>query len=184
MNRRTLFNIAVNSKNKTFTHHFLSFFKKYLTYNPIILAKYQDKKVNRKTITLLKSPHVHKSSQEHFKNKNFKKYFKIKAQKNLKLLFFLKGLSYKMFPSSNVKIKQLLNNKNLSKDHLNIINLNNFSVKLLTYKTIKTKNLQLKIGLNSFKKNQVISPLVSKKINLAFSTLQLYCDSQCISPFE
>lgn len=184
MDRTTFFNLVVNSKNKTVMHHFVSFFKKYLSYNPITLAKYLNKKVNTKTITLLKSPHVHKSSQEHFKNKHFNKYFKIKAQKNLKLLFFLKRLSYKMFPSINVKIKQLLNNKVLSKDHFNIVNLNNFNVKLSLHKAIKTKNLRLKIGLNVFKKNQVTSSMASKKISLAFSILQIYCDFQDISLFE
>ena len=105
--KMTLFNITVNSKNKILMNYFLSFFKKYLIYNPIILAKHFNKNVDIKTITLLRSPHVHKSSQEHFKNTIFKKCLKIKSQKNLKFLFFLKGLSHKMFPSINVKIKQL-----------------------------------------------------------------------------
>jgi ribosomal protein S10 len=172
----TLLGIVANSKNKTLMHHFLSFLKQYLTYNPIVLAKYLDKKVHIKTITLLKSPHAHKSSQEHFKSKIFKKCLKIKVQKNLKLLFFLKGLSSKMFPSTNIKVKQLLNNRSLSKDSFNIINLNNFSIQLSVLKIIKTKNFQLEVGLNFFKKSFVINSMVSKKTKLVFSLLQLYCD--------
>ena len=172
----TLFGVVVSSKNKTLMHHFLSFFKKYLTYNPIILATYLNKKVHIKTITLLKSPHAHKSAQEHFKSKICKKYLRIKAQKSLKLLLFLKGLSYKMFPAISIKIKQLLNAKRLSKDHFNIANLNNFSIKLLVLRIIKIKNFRLKIELNFFKKSLVISSIVSKKAKVALSVLQLYCD--------
>lgn len=171
----TFFNLVVDSKNKTLVHSFLSFFRKYLIYNQIILVKCLNKNTCVKTITLLKSPHAHKSSQEHFKSTTFRKSLDITGQKNLKLLFFLKGLSHKMFSSTNVRIKQLLNNKSLLRNHFSVTDVTNFNIRLLVHHMIKIKNFQLKTGLNFFKKNFVSTSILSKKIVLTLRVLQLCC---------
>lgn len=183
-NKMIFFNVVVDSKNKMLVHNFLSFFRKYLIYNQIILVKCLNKNVRTKTITLLKSPHAHKSSQEHFKSTTFRKCLEITGQKNVKLLFFLKGLSSKMFSSANVRIRQRLNNKSLSRNNFNVIDLNNFNIRLLVHNTIKIKNFQLKTRLNSLKKSLVFTSIFSKKMVLMLSVLQLCCDFQDISLSE
>jgi Ribosomal protein S10p/S20e len=172
----TIFNLIINSKNKIFINYFLSIFNKYLYYNPVFLTKYIQKKVGIKIITLLRSPHVNKKSQEKFKNKIYNYFLKLKVQKSLKFLFFLKILGHKVFSNINLKIKQLLSNQSLLKDNFNIVNLNNFNIGMLVYKIAKIKNFKLKIELNFLKKNSLICCTVSKKTNQLFSTLQLYCE--------
>lgn len=171
-----IFNLIINSKNKIFINYFLLIFNKYLYYNPIFLVKYIQKKLNIKIITLLRSPHVNKKSQEKFKTKIYNYFLKLKAQKSLKCLFFLKILGNKVFSNINLKIKQSLNNKSLLQDNFNIVNINNFNIGMLVYKITKIKNFKLKIELNFFKKNSIICHTVSKKTNQLFTTLQLYCE--------
>lgn len=172
----TVFNLIINSKNKIFINYFLSTFNKYLYYNPVFLVKYLQKKLNIKVITLLRSPHVNKKSQENFKTTIYNYFLKLKAQKSLKFLFFLKILGHKVFSNVNLKIKQLLNNKSLLRDHFNTVNINNFNIGVIVYKTTTIKNFKLKIELNFFKKNSTICFTVSKKTNQLFAILQLYCE--------
>lgn len=172
----TIFNIIINSKNKTVIDHFVLFFNNYLFYNQVILAKYLQKKVNVKIITLLRSPHVNKKSQEKFKNKIYNYFLKVKAQKNLRFLFFFKILGHKVFCNTNFKIKQSLNNISFLRENFNIVNINNFNIGLLVYKITNIKNFKLKIELNFLKKNCIICSTVSKKTNQLFIIFELYCE--------
>lgn len=162
----TIFNVTIWSKNKISMSHFFLFFKKYLIFNFNVISKYQQKKTNVKIITLLKSPHVNKKSQEQFETRVFKKHFKILIKNNLKLFFFLKKISYNIYSDINIKIKELINNnKYFVKKKFKVINLNNFKVKTYSHIIIKAKNLKFKKSLNFFKKNNSLNFIISKKSN-------------------
>jgi ribosomal protein S10 len=89
-----------------------------------------------KIFTVLKSPHVNKTAQEHFEFDYYTKYFKIYSKQNLVFLLFLKSLKRHLFFDIQFKIKIInqpqkqkikLKNK-INPDNFTLIN-NNFVLK-------------------------------------------------------
>jgi ribosomal protein S10 len=103
-----LITVCANSIKSFFIYqNFLKFcFKKviHVSLNCKILQKF-----NKKKISLLKSPHVHKSAQEHFNQKLHKQKFLFFLDYNsyVKLFFLLKKLLNFSFYDVNIKIKSL-----------------------------------------------------------------------------
>jgi ribosomal protein S10 len=163
------FNITIKSKNKTSINEFFLFFRKTKLYNLNIIKKYFQKKMEKKKLTILKSPHVNKKAQEQFENRLFKKQIKIQTTENLKYLIFLKKLNSKLFPDIKIKLTYKTNNKKkFKKLGLKIFNPNNF--KINKYYNFKTQNLnQVK------KKNKNISKhLLTTKTNRLLKIFDLY----------
>lgn len=73
--------------NKTFTEKLKLTTPSLFFYNPI----------KKKTFTVLKSPHVNKTAQEHFEYRLYTRQFKIYSSKGLWLLTFLKKLKHNIF---------------------------------------------------------------------------------------
>lgn len=143
------FNLTIRSKNKTSINEFFSFFNENKLYSSNVIKKYFQKKMKKKKLTILKSPHVNKKAQEQFEIRLFKKQFKIKTTQNLKYLIFLKRLNSKLFPDIEINLKCITNNKNIKKLGLSIFNPNNFKINKCY--NFKTQNLNLK-NFNQLKK--------------------------------
>ena len=170
----TTFNVIVWSKNKTSLNHFVLFFKKYLTYKSNTIAKYFQRKAYTKIVTVLKSPHVNKKSQEQFETKIFKKQINIVLQNNGELISFFRKVSHSMCSDINIKVKQLFHNKCLSKKKLYLINLKSFKIKIHNNNMVKVRNFKFQNNLNYFEKNNLLNSLISKKTNQLFSIFQFY----------
>ena len=166
------FNLIITSKNKSIINNFVYFFVEYLIYNLNSLKKQFKNTKNKEKIVILKSPHVNKSSQEHFEKIVFKKYFLIKIQKSFKYIIFLKQLSHKLFSNVNIQLKQILTNKNVL--NFSIFNINYFKIKLYVNKKILYKNYILKKNLNKLNKKCFLKKTLVKKINSLFISLDLY----------
>lgn len=97
----------------------------------LFLTQTQNKKQS-KIFTVLKSPHVNKKAQEHFKLLKYTKKIKLCSFKLSKLLILLKKVHHHLFPNMHLKVKVMLLNSDTKKDLLdpNIFILNN-SKKLL-----------------------------------------------------
>lgn len=168
------FSITVWSKNKTSLNHFVLFFKKYLIHNSNTIAKYFQKKVNTKIITVLKSPHVNKKSQEQFETKIFKKQINIKLRNNWKLISFFRRVCHSMCSDINIKVKQLFHSKHFYKKKLHTITLKNFKIKMHNNSTVKVKNFKFQNNLKFLKKDTTLNLIMSKKTNQLFSIFQFY----------
>lgn len=163
--------IIVWSKSKASLNHFVLFWKRYLCYNSNIIAKYFQNKTNTKTITVLKSPHVNKKSQEQFEIKTFKKHFKIIIKNDWKLLLCLKKLSHNMCSDINIKVKESFTSKFFFKRN---VNLKNFKIRTHYNSSMhKIRNFRFKKNLNYLKKNTMLNFIISKKTNQLFLILNV-----------
>lgn len=83
-----------------------------------------------KIFTVLKSPHVNKKAQEHFKLLKYKKKIKLSSFKLNKLLILLKKMHENLFPEIHIKVKVILSNSDTKKNLLdpNIFILNNSKI--------------------------------------------------------
>ena len=121
-------NVTITSKNKNSIHDFFLFTNKNKICNLSVIKKYFQKKMEKKRLTILKSPHVNKKAQEQFESRFFKKQFTIQTAKNLKYLIFLKKLNYDLFPDIDIKLKCIIINKNVTKLGLKVFNPNQFKI--------------------------------------------------------
>lgn len=109
------FNVTITSRNKNSIYNFFSFCSKTTLSNLNARIRYFQKNVNKKKLTVLKSPHVNKKAQEQFEHRVFKKQFVITGTKTLRYLVFVKKLNYNLFPDISIKLKCLIKNKSVSK---------------------------------------------------------------------
>ena len=168
------FSIIISSKNKTATNDFILFFIKYLIFSSNNIQNYFKNKTKRKRVTILKSPHVNKKSQEQFETKIFKSHLKVQVQKKLKNGVFLKKLIHNTFSNVSIKLKQVLANRNTLKFNLNIFNTNNFKIGVKIQTKNKTENFKLNKKLNVLKKKTVSKYVITKKTTKLFDVLDLY----------
>ena len=169
----TKFSLILWSKNKTSLNHFVLFFKKYLIYYSNTITKYSQNKASTKIITVLKSPHVNKKSQEQFETTTFKQYFKITVRSDWNVLIFFRRLCRNMCSDINIKIKQSFNSNCFLISKFHAINLKNFKIKIHYNSTIKFKNFKFQKNLNIFQKSNFLNFLISKKANQLFYIFQL-----------
>ena len=81
-------------------------------------------KTIRKKITVLKSPHVNKTSQETFESKIYKKTLIIFSFQYYIIFMFIKRLQYSIFSDVEINIHSNINRSRLLK-LINLFNLNN-----------------------------------------------------------
>ena len=168
------FNIIISTKNKTAINNFILFFIKYLNFSSNNIQNYFQNKTKRKKVTILKSPHVNKKSQEQFETKLFKSRFTIQVQKKLKNGVFFKKLTHNTFPNVSIKLKQVLASKNMLKFNLNIFNTNNFKIGVKIQTKNKPENFKLNKRLNVLKKKTISKYIITKKTTKLFDVLDLY----------
>nr|QDA21752.1 ribosomal protein S10 [Proschkinia sp. SZCZR1824] len=99
--------LIFSSKNEVSLSNAISFF---LTNTcDLKVYKFFPKKVRKKVMTILKSPHVNKTAQEQFDIRLFSKGLSSYNSKNSKFLFFFKSIKENIFADLRFKIKFSLN---------------------------------------------------------------------------
>lgn len=98
-------NLFIKTKNKNSLRKFLYFLKKNVNKNFNTINFYFPKKINKKVITLLKSPHVNKTAQEQFEIRLFTIQLKIVTTQAFKFLIFLKRIKNFSFADIQLKTK-------------------------------------------------------------------------------
>lgn len=155
------FTIVIKSKNIISKKNFLSAFKEITSNNSFSVKKQFPKKVRIQKVTILKSPHVNKSSQEQFETRFFETQFTIKNIKIFKYLILLKKLNFNLFSDVDLVLKYNIQKKSTKKLSLKIFTPENFKFN----KFSDTENFNIKWKLlketKSFKKF-----LIHKKTNL------------------
>ena len=139
-----IYKIIFLSKNKKSLENVFQFFSKYLSLNSNVIKNYSQKKIKRKVLTILKSPHVNKTAQEQFENFIFSKYIVFYSPKEFKYLFFLKKIQESLFSDVKLKIKIfILKNSNSKYINFNQYNINNNDyISQLNNKKKKIKTLK------------------------------------------
>jgi ribosomal protein S10 len=123
-----LINIIIYSKNYNSIKKFLNFFYEQLTFKKIqyhIFKRKFQKPIQKRVVTLLKSPHVNKTAQEQFEYRIFKKQFTIISYQSLLMLTLLKYIKFTLFPDLKIKVILFSNSVKLYSDFQKKINPNN-----------------------------------------------------------
>jgi len=155
------YHITIFSKNQISLNNFISFFfNNKIKFNQDI--KYFQKKKKIKIFTILKSPHVNKKSQEQFEYRIFSKQLTLYSNKAFKYLIFLKKVQINLFSDVFLKIKFLINKRNIKNRQTNLLNPNNFTLNLFTTIFILKKQ---KSNFNQQLKNYKKINLIKKTIN-------------------
>lgn len=97
--------LKIVSKNEKSLEHFLYFFDKHLKTKFNIIQKQISTQNKRKIITLLKSPHVNKTAQEHFEVRIFTKHIFLKPFYSKKTLILLKKILNKLFQDILIRLE-------------------------------------------------------------------------------
>ena len=133
-------NIILQSKNKISMNNFL-FYLKYITkFSLNILKKFLKKKIKKKKLTILTSPHINKKAQEQFETRFLKKKITIQITKNFGYLVFLKNLNFNLFPDIKLKIVSIAKNKkNYNLNDYKVFKYRNFEICNLNLNQLKIK---------------------------------------------
>ena len=114
--------LFVYSNNKKTLHSFLKFLNK-LTRNKVLKIKFfssQHTAVQKnKKFTVLKSPHINKKAQEHFKLCKYQVQIQLNLFQTPKLLILLKKIQSTLFQNIFVKIKITILKNNLKTPQIN-----------------------------------------------------------------
>jgi ribosomal protein S10 len=124
--------LSIYSKNSVSLTNFLKFFYKLSMNKGLGLSAFTSQcSVKRKKVffSVLKSPHVNKTSQEQFEYKLFKKQIKIDVFQINKLLVILKLLKAKLFSDVKIELKFSFHQNSFRKPFLNKINPDQFILK-------------------------------------------------------
>ena len=140
-----LFYLYINTKNFQSLKKFSKTFFNIFFYNSIKKLKYYPLIKKRTRFSILKSPHVNKTSQEQFEFR--KSYRKIKLYTPYYLKsFFLLNLLYNRFFSSDINIKIVFLLKKTNKQTVHLLkNTKNFCRKLKVLDTIGETILKQKL---------------------------------------
>ena len=152
------YSLKITSKNKKSIKNFLHFFFKHLNTEFNIIQKSITTPTGRRIITLLKSPHVNKTAQEHFEIKLFTKKVQVKEVYLKKNIIFLKKILNKLFQDVSIQV-EFITNKNINYiNKLLIFSSDNFNLTLdKKFKTNLKRNKQKIISKNfKLKKNFLI----------------------------
>lgn len=157
--------LTVLSKNLQSINNFLLFFQNNIELNFNIIKRYFQKKRKRKILTILKSPHVNKTAQEQFEYKEFSKQLIIYSTEYSKCLILLKKLKTNLFPDIRIKVKFILNLKNVEKLRVKTFDPDNFKGNFYQngIYPIESKNLE-KIKFKEFNANYTSLLKTTEKI--------------------
>lgn len=108
--------LLLYSKNKSSLINFLNFVKNNFSKNISIFRKLIRKKKIKESISVLKSPHVNKTAQEHFKYIYFSMSLSLHTVEIKKNLFVLKRIKDQLFPDLKIIIKGIFSKKTTFKN--------------------------------------------------------------------
>lgn len=149
--------LKISSKNEKSLKNFLIFFFKHLKTKFNIIQKSVAAHNSKKIITLLKSPHVNKTAQEHFELRIFSKQILLKSFYINKNLIFLKKSLNRLFQDISVNLEFITSVKINYKNRLLLFYPDNITL-------YKKKSLQKNITRNKQK-------IISKDSNLIKTSL-------------
>lgn len=124
-------NIHIYSKNYLSIKRLIAFFSNNFLLKKLNLTTFSSIRQNpikRKIFTVLKSPHVNKTAQEHFEYSIYKKTLRIHSYKGFLVLRLLKVLKYRIFTDVKFKISVINQPFELKRNLQNKTNPNNFVV--------------------------------------------------------
>ncbi len=101
-------NIHISSKSYKSIKFFSEFFLNKLVTDKLKLTSsnlFFQNSIKKKIFTVLKSPHVNKTAQEHFEYRLYTHQFKIYSSKSFLLLLFLKKLKHNVFSDILFKVE-------------------------------------------------------------------------------
>ena len=101
--------LKITSKNEKSLKYFLYFFYKHIKTKFNIIQKPISAQNKRKIVTLLKSPHVNKTAQEHFEVRIFSKHILLESVYLKKNLIFLKKILNKLFQDISLRLEFVTN---------------------------------------------------------------------------
>jgi ribosomal protein S10 len=150
--------LKISSKNEKSLKKFLTFFFKHLKTKFNIIQKSVIAHNHKKIITLLKSPHVNKTAQEHFESRIFSKQILLKSYSIDKNLIFLKKIINRLFQDIAVSLKLINNLKINNNNRLLVFCADNYILsKPRPLQKNIIRNTQKKISKNNiFVKNSFI----------------------------
>lgn len=148
-----ILNVIVKSKTKTSMKKFLNTLNKLKILN--FSLKNIPKKNNKSFVTVLKSPHINKTSQEQFEFRFYTRKIQIITLKPNLFLYIIKKLQKSAFSNIYIKIETIICEKQLTSlnglktepDNFNFVFFKNYSKKSLLNANLQ-KNVEL--YLNTF----------------------------------
>ena len=105
--------LKIISKNEKSLKKFSIFFFKHFKTKFNVIQKYIITRNRKKVVTLLKSPHVNKSAQEHFESRIFSKQISVKSSYQDKNLMFLKKNLNRLFQDISLTL-EFIDNSDLN----------------------------------------------------------------------
>jgi ribosomal protein S10 len=102
----TKYNLTIYSKNKNSINYFLQFLQNSINkQNFQVIKKLLKKKKIQNKLSILKSPHVNKTAQEHFEYRNYSIKISCNSWDIKKYFFILKKIKNQLFPDIHIKIE-------------------------------------------------------------------------------
>lgn len=168
----TKFKITFSSKSKKSLNSLLKFLNYSLKIQNIKTPlNYLKKKKIKKKISVLTSPHVNKSAQEHFEYNIYSIKIHFYLYRTKKYLVMLKKIKNKLFPDVLIQIN-MENSKKSDKNLIkNIINPNHFKLNLKKFNLV-TQKFNNKLLRNN--RVYVNNPNLLKKTSYYLSLLRCY----------
>jgi ribosomal protein S10 len=141
-------NVTIVSNNFNSLQKFFLFFfyNKKINFNTI--KKYFQKKKKKKTLTILKSPHVNKTAQEQFEYRIYSKQITIYSPQGFQYLVFLKKVNTHLFP--DVKIKTEFNMDYSMEKQIEVLNPTNLKMNFFRRKNNRKLKLKAKKLIKTF----------------------------------
>lgn len=149
--------LTIVSKNKASLESAYKFLLKSSSLNSNMVTKFFEKKEKRSVITILKSPHVHKTAQEQFETRIFSKQLLVFSIYNIRYAFLIKKLIVFLFSDVRIKIKWVANQQQMIKSRVQILNLNNFRFNI--FYCFFTQNFKLHFVKNFSLSNNYVHKL-------------------------
>lgn len=128
--------LKISSNNEKSLKKILHFFFEHLKTKFNVIQKSISIKNNRKIITLLKSPHVNKTAQEHFEVHTFSKQILVKCFYLEKHFILLKKILNKLFTDISLSLKLVINKDIIKENKILVFYPDNF--KLFSSNSFKT----------------------------------------------
>ena len=152
----SLYCIDIKSTNQQSLNKFIDLFLKINQITKFgLVNKINSRKSQKKIVTVLKSPHVHKKAQEQFELGYFSYQFNVYSPQELKLILMFKKLKQKLFTDIKIKIRVISGKKALERKKREVVNPLNIKYKNPTYSNS---------GNNLIKKLHKSNDLIEKSI--------------------
>jgi len=170
-----LCSITIQSKNQKPIKDFISLLlASARALNITIVSKHTQKKVKKKVITILKSPHINKKAQEQFEINFFSKQLAIYSTQSFKQMVFLKKIKNGIFPDVKIKSKFITNRKNVGKLRTKILDPCNFNMRTLDNPRSQFHNRLNNVSLDVYQKSQ-------HRIKFYIKALEIY--GELVKPY-